>query len=421
MTSQHFYIENARLMSFGLSRLGTCTTCLGIVGNETIPILAGKLIGLGFHNRRADACAQLLEHTEHENPLIRRSSYMSLAFSGLVESSEGTSSALMGGFVDPDTEARKAALIGFGLANVQASDQSLGQVLDVHLHAADWKVRGAAGLAYAYLSCGNPEHFSKFMDILKRESSPYVKVCSCWYVSSAFAGTGRGEEEYRSLLALAGEDNSFYRDMACLGLGLSYLGTGDRSVSMLLEDMATTDGHPYVRESALFGLALTHFQRPDAQVMQLLTDGLQDDSAIVRSGASLGLGIVAMGTGDLQVDLMEHSDFSVLWGLTISEGLANLAPSQREFRSGYVQWGHNISNGFRDDTQEVFESDHSDVLAFQEEVNAGLIGAGALARRQRDELRLIVPGVFHYLMYDSFWWGLWVLNSLGTTLLAGRD
>ena len=233
--------------------------------------------------------------------------------------------------------------------------------------------------------------------------------------------SGRGEEEYRSLLALAGEDNSFYRDMACLGLGLSYLGTGDRSVSMLLEDMATTDGHPYVRESALFGLALTHFQRPDAQVMQLLTDGLQDDSAIVRSGASLGLGIVAMGTGDLQVDLMEHSDFSVLWGLTISEGLANLAPSQREFRSGYVQWGHNISNGFRDDTQEVFESDHSDVLAFQEEVNAGLIGAGALARRQRDELRLIVPGVFHYLMYDSFWWGLWVLNSLGTTLLAGRD
>lgn len=415
MTNQHFYVENARLMSYGLSNLGTQKNEIIISGNELIATLAGKLIGAGFHSDRIQFRDQLIGYTKDQNPFIRRSAYIGLAFAGLFENSEQINKALEKGFNDPDLEVKKTALIGFGLANI-GNPQHRTEVLDDHLHDEEWKIRSASGLAYSFLASGNPDYFSKFVDILKREESPYVKVCSCWYVSNAFAGTKEGTDEYRELLALKGDDNSFFRDMACLGLGLSYLGTSQESVNKLLEDRIRTDNHPYVRESAFFGLALCNYQTPSNEIIEIMTKGINDDSMIVRSGAALSHGIATMGTRSLYFDLNDYSDPSVLWGLTLSEGLANVNPSKTTFNDTYVQWGHEISNGFRDNIAIDLNSEHQDVESFQEGINAGLIGSGINDKKEKDAIRLIVPGVYHYLTYDSFWWGPWVLNALGTTL-----
>ena len=421
MTEEHFYVENARLMSYGLSYIGTGKTTLSITGNEPIEILAGKLVGLGFHSERETSVESLVEYTTHQNPFIRKAAIIGLSFTGFFQSSERVNGILERGFYDRELEVRKTALIGFGLANVTNSNQSLNQVLEAHLHDEEWKIRSASGLAYSFLSNGNPKHFSKFVDLLRAETSPYVKVCSCWYVSNAFAGTKEGLDEYKELLSMNGDENSFFRDMACLGLGLSYLGTSDSSIHRILEDRLKHDDHPYVRESAFFGLALCNYQNPVEGIMSILREGLTDSSMIVRSGAALSHGITAMGTGYLDLELEDYSDSSVLWGLTLSEGLANVKPSKTQFQDNYVQWGHHISNGFRDHIPILSDSAHEDVNAFQHEINTGLIGSGITEKQQKDAVRLTVPGVYHYLNYDSFWWGLWVLNSLGTTLHSRRE
>ena len=104
----------------------------------------------------------------------------------------------------------------------------------------------------------------------------------------------------------------------------------------------------------------------------------------------------------------------------LSEGLANVNPSRTTFKDTYVQWGHQISSGFRDNILTDLNSSHQDVKSFQEGINAGLIGSGVSNKEAKDAIRLVVPGVYHYLTYDSFWWGLWVLNTLGTTLHRRR-
>lgn len=415
MTNQHFYVENARLMGHGLSNLGTQKTEVVISGNEPIATLAGKLIGVGFHSDRKHLRDQLIDYTKVQNPFIRRSAYIGLSFAGFFETSDQINEALEKGFNDPELEVRKTALIGFGLANIGNSQQRT-EVLDEHLHDKEWKIRSASGLAYSFIASGNPDYFSKFIDILKREESPYVKVCSCWYVSNAFAGTKEGIDEYRELLVLKGDDNSYFRDMACLGLGLSYLGTSEESVNKLLEERIKNDNHPYVRESAFFGLALCNYQNPSNELREIMGRGIKDDSMIVRSGAALSHGIATMGTKSLELSLNNYSDSSVLWGLTLSEGLANVSPSRTTFKDNYVQWGHQISNGFRDNISIDLISEHQDVESFQEGINTGLIGSGISNEEEKDAIRLVVPGVYHYLTYDSFWWGLWVLNALGTTL-----
>lgn len=420
MREPHFYVENARLMSYGLSNLGTGKTTIGYHEDEPIDVLAGKLIGLGFHKDRASSINHLNEFTRHRNPFVRKSAYIGISFAGFFQNSERVNEFLERGFYDSELEVRKTALIGFGLANISSSNQSIGQALDTHLHDEEWKIRSASGLAYSFLSNGNPEHFSRFFDLLKTEDSPYVKVCSCWYVSNAFAGTREGLDEYKKLLNLKGDENSFFRDMACLGLGLSYLGTSKQTINGLLEDRIKNDTHPYVRESAFLGLALCNYQNPTNEMIKMLSEGLKDDSMIVRSGAALSHGIITMGTGNLKLDLNDYSDPSVLWGLTLSEGLANLKPSQATFNDDYVQWGHHISNGFRDQISTNLDSDHEDVLSFQKGINDGLIGSNITDELEKNAVRLIVPGVYHYLNYDSFWWGLWVLNALGTTLLNRR-
>lgn len=420
MTEEHFYVENARLMSYGLSNIGTGKTIMCLSGNEPIETLAGKLMCLGFHIERENSVESLMEYVTHQNPFIRKATYIGLAFTGFFKKSDRVNEILERGFRDPELEVRKTAIIGFGLANIANSDQSLSQALDTYLHDEEWKIRSASGLAYSFLSNGNPKHFSKFVDLLRAETSPYVKVCSCWYVSTAFAGTREGSDEYRVLLDLNGDENSFFRDMACLGLGLSYLGTSDPSIIELLENIIKHDNHPYVKESAFFGLALCNYQNPIREIMGILREGLHDDSMIVKSGAALSHGITAMGTGSLDLELGDYSDSSVLWGLTLSEGLANVKPSKTQFQDNYVQWGHHISNGFRDYIPIMSDSDHEDVNAFQHEINVGLIGSGITEKQQKDAVRLIVPGVYHYLNYDSFWWGLWVLNALGTNLHSRR-
>ncbi len=413
----NFYVENARLLSYGLSNIGTGITRIDITGNEPIDQLSGKLIGLGFHSNRQFFVDLLIQYTNNINPFIRRSAYIGLSFAVFLGAKINVEH-FHKGFHDYDLEVRKVALIGFGLAYFR--NPSFSHMLDSYLHDKEWKIRSATGLAYSFLSNGNPEHFSRFIDILKKEESPYVKVCSCWYISNAFAGTTDGLEDFKKLLTLDGEENSFFRDMACIGLGLSYLGTSNQSINELLIDRIRNDNHPYVRESAFFGLSLCNYQNLISEVLERFDEGLMDDSMIVRSGASLSYGIATMGMKSLELNLHNYTDSSVLWGLTLSEGLADVKPSITRYKESYVQWGYHISNGFRNNIILDQKSNNKEVQAYQNGINAGLIGSD-INIEQRNAVRLIVPGLYHYLNFDSFWWGLWVLTVLGTTLNMRRN
>jgi len=93
MTEEHFYVENARLMSYGLSNIGAGKTTINLTGNEPIEVLAGKLVGLGFHNEGENLIGSLVRHTTHQNPFIRKSAYIGLAFANFLQGSEKVNEA----------------------------------------------------------------------------------------------------------------------------------------------------------------------------------------------------------------------------------------------------------------------------------------------------------------------------------------
>ncbi|PIV12671.1 MAG: hypothetical protein COS47_01335 [Candidatus Nealsonbacteria bacterium CG03_land_8_20_14_0_80_36_12] len=417
----HFYVENARLMSYGLSNLGKVSTHIIIDGRESLEELAGKLIGYGISESERKNIDILEYYTRHENPFIRRAAYTGLSLSGLIQFNPGLNNILPRGFMDEDVEVRKCSLIGYGLANLSHGDESTSEELEQYLSDQEWKIRGAAGLAHSTAFIGNPFFFDKFVSLLKSEDSPYVKVCSCWYISTAFADTGKGIDEYAHLLSMLGDENSFFRDMACLGLGFSHLGSQDENVDDLLRWRIAHDTHPYVRESACFGLSLNNFRRPTQTLYDSLSKAFKDDSMIVRSGASLGVGIASMKTGSIGLDVMHQRDHSVRWGLMISEGLAKAPHSIQGMEDAYVRWGYHIGNSFRDDLDINQESRHLGVKMFQQPINQGLIGSGIVSENQKDAFKLFFPGFYYYTVYDSFWWGLWVLSALGNTLLTKNE
>ena len=107
MTNQHFYVENARLMGYGLSNLGNQKTEIIISGSEPVSTLAGKLIGAGFHSDRKLFRDQLIHYTKDQNPFIRRSAYIGLSFAGFIDNSDQINEVLEKGFNDPELEVRK--------------------------------------------------------------------------------------------------------------------------------------------------------------------------------------------------------------------------------------------------------------------------------------------------------------------------
>ena len=416
MNSQHFYVENSRLMSYGLSNIGTQNTTIFIKGDESISALAGKLIGAGLHSLRDKYTEQLITYTRHKNPFVRKAAFIGLSFSNMLSISENITESIIYGFNDKDIEVRKTALIGFGIANSRTQNESLFKLLEKYLNDEEWKIRSAAGLAYSYLAAGNPNHFEKFINILRNEDSPYVKVCSCWYISNSFSGTNKGFDEFSNLLKLKSNDDSYFRDMACLGLGLSYLGSSSKEINEILKHIIINDPHPYVRESAYFGLALCNFKRPTSDIIKVLNEGFNDKSMIVRSGAALSHGIICMDTKSIYCNSDNFTDSSILWGLSISEGLAGAVCKFKKNEDDYIEWGYHIGNGFRNSIEIDLSSTQTDIKSFQQGIIDGLIGSNISEYSRKRAIGLMFPGVFHYLIFDSFWWGLWVLNALGNTI-----
>lgn len=402
MTESHFYVEAARRLALGSAALGTKPPS-ELPAEEGLLPTAGRLIGSGFNDTGTDL---LVDATARDDSLLRKCAHIGLTFHS---PSENTLRALRRGFEDRDIEVRKVAIVGYGLALIGSR---VTDCLEASLRDPEWKVRAAAGLALSsiLIQNGNPW---PMVERLKKERSPYVRVCSCWQVSLAHACTQDGASDYRELLSWRGESNSFFRDMACLGLGLSYLGTGDATcLSLLLEAMH--DPHPYVRESACFGVALLFAGSGNGEAMALLKAAVDDESSVVRSGASLGLGILRMG---LQADASTHSyaDESALWGQHLGHGL-QLGPSLPLPTSNYARWGHYIGEGLRPAPYSEAQ-DLSEESAFFSPIQRGM-SQMPITKDVRAH-KLIVPGYMHYLLYDSFWWGLWVLSAIGMALKVG--
>ncbi len=408
MDEGHFYVENARLMSEGLSRLGEGAPLLES-SCRTPPALAGSLIAAGLMAQTESGNEHYLDH--HDS-FVRRAAIIGLGLSGYLGREEA-SRTLAGRLAKGDCEEQKVALLSYGLSGLGKGDDEKRVVLAPFFRHDHWKIRSAAGLAHSMIFQGDTSEFAASVENLRSEENPYVKVCSCWYVSMAFAGTNEGLQEYGELLRLPGEENSFFRDMAALGLGYSFLGTANEKIDDMLEQIIRTDPHPYVRESACFGLALNHLQLPTERSTACLNGALTDTSTIVRSGAALAHGIQAIGTGTLESRAM-NDDRSVAWGLAISEGLALLPPTSMP-EDTYARWGWHIGNGFREKISVEPGSPHVELREFQERLNVGLKNA-PLSGSEAQSFRLFFPGFYHYAMYDSFWWGLWVLSGLGHTL-----
>ena len=416
---RHFYVEHAGMLADGLRDVGTSPEDYNPLNIGRIEGLAGAIIGQGLFNiSREEKNLDLIYYgSKHDYPFVRKCSALALGWAYL----GGNVSLNLDLFArlaeDEDIDVKRTALISAGLATLGKDGSDVVSILKSNLEHPHWKIRSAAGLGYSFAFLGNDEHFERIVSLLQREDSPYVKVCSCWYVSLSHAK----KEEIDQFVGLIKEGDSFFRDMATLGIGFSHLGRGNDAVREYLGNIATQDEHPYVRESSYFGLGLNDFRNPNDKFASLVARGLSDPSPITRSGASLSLGLAHFRRGDLKLEelLGGETDDAVLWGASLSGGLGgdgNLV----NVSSSYVAWANALSNAFRNSRKGVKETSFEDINIFQRNVNEGLIKSG-IDEENKDALRLLYPGISYYFIYESFWWGLWMLSSLGATLWNDKN
>src|SRR3989338_1243732 len=417
--NRHFYVEHAGMLADGLRDVGTSQDDYTPLNTKRIEGLAGAVIGQGLFNiSRKEKNLDLIYYgSEHHNPFVRRCSALALGLAYLGDDISANTDLLARLADDGDIDVKRTALISAGIASLGKGGSDVISILNPNLEHPNWKVRSAAGLGYSFAFLGNDEPFDRIVGLLQREDSPYVKVCSCWYVSLSHAKKG----EVGKFVDLIKDGDSFFRDMATLGIGFSHLGMGNDAVREYLSDIATEDEHPYVRESSYFGLGLNDFRNPNDRFAALVSRGLSDSSHITRSGASLSLGLVHFRRGNLKLeDLLDgESDASVLWGASLSGGLSGDS-ALVDAPSSYVAWANALSNAFRNTGKGVKETSFEDINIFQRNVNEGLMKSG-IQEGNKDALRLLYPGVFYYIVYESFWWGLWMLSSLGATLWNDKN
>ena len=417
--NRHFYVEHAGMLADGLRDVGTSQDDYTPLNTKRIEGLAGAVIGQGLFNiSRKEKNLDLIYYgSEHHNPFVRRCSALALGLAYLGDDISANTDLLARLADDGDIDVKRTALISAGIASLGKGGSDVISILNPNLEHPNWKVRSAAGLGYSFAFLGNDEPFDRIVGLLQREDSPYVKVCSCWYVSLSYAK----KREVEKFVDLIKDGDSFFRDMATLGIGFSHLGMGKDTVREYLGDLATKDEHPYVRESSYLGLGLNDFRNPNDKFSALVSRGLSDSSPITRSGASLSLGLVHFRRKNLKLeDLLDgEMDASVLWGASLSSGLSG-DNALVNAHSSYVTWVNALSDAFRNNRKGVKETSFEDINIFQRNVNEGLIKSG-IQNGNKDALKLLYPGVSYYIVYESFWWGLWMLSSLGATLWNDKN
>ncbi len=318
----HFYVEHTGMLADGLRDVGTVQADYSPLNTSRVEGLAGAVIGQGLFNiSRKEKNLDIIHYgTKHDNPFVRRCSALALGLAYLGDDVSSNMDLFVRLAEDDDIDVKRTALISAGLASLGRGSSDVINILNPNLEHPHWKIRSAAGLGYSFAFLGNEEHFDRIVGLLQREDSPYVKVCSCWYVSLSHAK----KREIDKFDRLIKEGDSFFRDMATLGIGFSHLGIGSDTVREYLGNIASKDEHPYVRESSYFGLGLNDFRNPNDKFAALVSRGLSDSSPITRSGASLSLGLVHFRRKDLKLeDLLDgETDASVLWGASLSGGLS---------------------------------------------------------------------------------------------------
>lgn len=417
--NNHFYVEHAGMLANGLKDVGTLHTDYSPSNLERIEGLAGAVLGQGLFNisRKEKNFDLIYPGSEHDNPFVRRCSALALGLAYLGNDMNPDMEVFARLAQDDDIDVKRTALISTGIATLGDGNSDVADIISPNLEHPHWKIRSAAGLGYSFAFLGSDVHFDKVVSLLREDESSYVKVCSCWYVSLSYAK----KREINKFVDLIKDGDSFFRDMATLGIGFSHLGIGNDTVREYLGNLATKDDHPYVRESSYFGLGLNDFMNPNDRFRELVLRGLSDTSPITRSGASLSLGLVHFGRGDLKLDdlLAGETDESVFWGASLSGGLSG-NDSLVNASSNYVRWANALSNAFRKHGGKSNETSFEDINIFQRNVNEGLVKSG-IEEDNKDALRLLYPGISYYIIYESFWWGLWMLSSLGATLWKAKN
>ena len=417
MIENNFYVYHTARMSEGLSQLGSSPGNCNFSPTKNKTGLCGQIVGEGIYEMgmRKKTLGLTYENRKSNEKVVRKFVPISLALSSIGYSDKETIERLIEFYADDDSEVRRVALISLGLATLGNPNREVELVYDNAIEDKNWRIRAAAGLGYSLTRISDPLHFDRFVEMLDQEKDPYVKVCSCWYISLSHAMTKKGQNRFIELFETG---DSFFRDMSCLGLGFSFLGTGNEDVSDFLV-RATTDEHPYVRESAHLSLGLTHLGRSATHIEETMDSGLNDISDVTRSGASLGMGLLNYKNKEKEFNIGSCDDPSVVWGLHLSQGLANpnVETEYSKHRNPYIRWGCRLKELFSNSPEKIQPNGSlSSIDEFQSNVNLGM-KYSSIQKETVDNLKLIYPGMMYYLTYESFWWGLWMLNGLGCALM----
>jgi hypothetical protein len=249
------------------------------------------------------------------------------------------------------------------------------------------------------------QEFWKIVDIFNKEKNGYVKVCWHWIISLAFMNSGKTAE----YLKLIREGDDYLKDASVLGIALS---SKDKTSNKIIQELMF-DNHPYVRESARLALGIMNMKSGNKKYSDAILSSLaKEDNSVVVTGSLLSIGMINYSLDDERIKstiigLMDKQEATTKWASYLALGLicAGTGKSIARVSSSneFEKWGHLLGSKISGHTPKARSGCSQEVIDFTTGISQ------SLQKRKLNEFLFILP-LLYYLLFDSFWWGLWIIG-----------
>jgi 26S proteasome regulatory subunit N1 len=280
-------------------------------------LLATGLISSGVTSEMDAAYALLVEHIGSENPLVKISTILGLAFAYAGSRREDILETLLPIVSNHEEKMEVSALAALALGFIfvgQCNDDVSGAILDALMSRSETDLNSsmvlfmALGLGLLYV--GKGESTEAILEALQVIEHPVSKSVELTVLTLAYIGSGN-VLQIQNLLKVIGEHlegadenemKGMHQSIAVVGLASISLGESLGSqMALRLFDSVLQYCEVNVRRAVPLALGLMSVSNPQITVMDTLSKLSHDNDEFVSQNAVFALGLIGAGTNNSRI------------------------------------------------------------------------------------------------------------------------